>query len=161
MFLVELLVTFYHEALPHLQRLLACSLAYREGATQFIWTEPPKPDPGPRPMERMVKEEAHAIKGSAANLRLYRLAKVSGIGGTKAGLDCLGGRGRGWKFRWRPLPLSSPHPFAWTHGRLGLPPAPFFLCVVHSVHPCSAPPLPPPCPSLPRPPSAWSCPRRA
>lgn len=77
-FLAELLVTFYHEAVPHVQRLMAACLAYREDENAlFCWQEGKKPDPMPRTIERVLKEEAHALKGSAANLRLYRLARVS------------------------------------------------------------------------------------
>ena len=77
-FLAELLVTFYQEAVPHVQRLLAASLAYRSNPNHiFRWEEGPKPDPVARTIERVLKEEAHALKGSAANLRLYRLAKAA------------------------------------------------------------------------------------
>lgn len=77
-FLAELLVTFYFEAIPHVQRLLAVALAYRADPNhQFRWLEGKKPDPNTRSVERVLKEEAHALKGSAANLRLYRLAKAA------------------------------------------------------------------------------------
>lgn len=77
-FVLELLVTFYTDSLPHVERVLAAALAFREGKVDgFSWMEGPKPDPAPRSVVRVLKEEAHAVKGSAANLRLYRIAKVA------------------------------------------------------------------------------------
>lgn len=77
-FVVELLVTFYTDSLPHLERILAAAMAFREGKLDaFLWTEGAKPDPAPRSVVRVLKEEAHAVKGSAANLRLYRIAKIA------------------------------------------------------------------------------------
>lgn len=71
-FLVELLTTFYHEGVDHLARTLQCIVEYRSGKNEMLL----KGDVRPRSIERILKDEAHAIKGSAANLRLYRLAKV-------------------------------------------------------------------------------------
>jgi hypothetical protein len=73
-FLVELLVCFYTEAIPRLRRLLQAVLAYRGGpdAAAYPITSPEPP----RSTELIIKDEAHAIKGSAGNLRLWRIAKV-------------------------------------------------------------------------------------
>lgn len=71
-FLLELLVTFYHESVPHLRSILEAALAYRAGV-QSLQGESGYRE---RSIEAILKEEAHALKGSAANLRLWRLAKV-------------------------------------------------------------------------------------
>ena len=72
MFLVELLACFCEEGTPRIARLLGAALAYRAGKTIV-----PQNDGPDRPVALVIKEEAHAIKGSAANLRLLRLTKVS------------------------------------------------------------------------------------
>ena len=70
-FLLELLACFCEEGSPRLQKLLGAALAHRDG--QAIVHQDKGPD---RPVALVIKEEAHALKGSAANLRLWRLAKV-------------------------------------------------------------------------------------
>lgn len=68
--LLELLVTFYGESLEHVQRAMQAAVVFRRGEMMMV-------DNGrERPLYRVIKDHAHAIKGSAANLRLWRLAKV-------------------------------------------------------------------------------------
>jgi HPt (histidine-containing phosphotransfer) domain-containing protein len=71
-FLIELLTCYYEEGIPRLRKLLEAALAYRGGATDFG-----RPGEPAKPVEVVLKEEAHAMKGSAANIRLWRVAKVS------------------------------------------------------------------------------------
>jgi HPt (histidine-containing phosphotransfer) domain-containing protein len=71
-FLMELLVCFYSEGIPRLKKLIEACLIYRKGGT---WVK--GDGVADRTIEATIKEEAHAIKGSAANIRLWRLAKVS------------------------------------------------------------------------------------
>lgn len=65
-FLVELLTCFFSESHPRLHNVMAAALAYRRGETHF----------NGKPIETVVREEAHALKGSAANVRLLRITKV-------------------------------------------------------------------------------------
>jgi HPt (histidine-containing phosphotransfer) domain-containing protein len=73
-FLMELLATFYHETLPRLVKILTAAVTYRRTPDKFL--EFPG-DIEARNIEKVFKDEAHAIKGSSANIRLWRLAKVS------------------------------------------------------------------------------------
>jgi len=68
--LLELLITFHGETAEHVQRILQAAITFRRGEAEMM-------DNGRvRPLHRVLKDHAHAIKGSAANLRLWRLAKV-------------------------------------------------------------------------------------
>jgi hypothetical protein len=71
---MELLVTYYEDGLPRVQHLLQAALAFRAGQDTI------DAGSGPRAVELVIKEEAHALKGSAANVRLWRLAKVRTAG---------------------------------------------------------------------------------
>ena len=74
-FLAELLVTYYEDGLPRLKRLLQAALAFRAGEATLRDAAAPSGG-GARALEQVIKDEAHALKGSAANVRLWRLAKV-------------------------------------------------------------------------------------
>lgn len=73
LFLIELLSCFFTESGVRLRNLIAAALAYRSGETHI----------GPKTVETVIREEAHALKGSAANVRLLRVAKVSLCVGSK------------------------------------------------------------------------------
>lgn len=77
-FLMELLVCFYTEGLPRLRRLLDCTLACNRGERTYKLTgvEGLEGADAVRPVERVIKDDAHALKGSSANVRLWKLAKV-------------------------------------------------------------------------------------
>ena len=70
-FVAELLLCFYAEALPRLVTLMEAALAHRAGAASFA-----APRRAAKPIAEVVVEEAHAIKGSAANLLLTDLSEV-------------------------------------------------------------------------------------
>lgn len=59
-----------------MKKLLAACQAYREGSAVFSDRDSGHETP-PQPIELVIKEQAHAMKGSAANIRLWRIAKVS------------------------------------------------------------------------------------
>ena len=68
-FLMELLITYFEDGLPRVKKLMEAALAYRAGQNTLA-------NGAGRSIEAVIKEEAHALKGSAANVRLWRLAKV-------------------------------------------------------------------------------------
>jgi len=83
-FLVELMATFYHECATHVRAILNGVIAYRDGGAR-AYLDPEAVAHGreagvelteAKPVVRIIKDEAHAIKGSAANLRFWRLARV-------------------------------------------------------------------------------------
>jgi hypothetical protein len=97
-FLVELMATFYHECAMHVRAILRGVIAYRDGGARGF-LDPEAVAHGreagvelteAKAVVRIVKDEAHAIKGSAANLRFWRLARVSV---NVCGGDEAGGRG--------------------------------------------------------------------
>lgn len=67
-FLMDLLICFWQESLERLAKLKIA--ACMEGT----------PAHGPLSFVHTLREESHAIKGSALTVRLWRLAKVSGVG---------------------------------------------------------------------------------
>ncbi len=95
LFLVDLLVCFFAEALPRLCKMLDAMRQYRQqhrhqqqqqqgggggGGTSSSSSSNSNIDLAPLTqfsVEVVMKDQAHAMKGSAANIRLRRLAKVS------------------------------------------------------------------------------------
>lgn len=71
-FFIELLGCFYDEGVPHLHNILSAVMAYRRGETEIATT-------GGRTstIENRIRQESHAVKGSAANLSLWKIAKAA------------------------------------------------------------------------------------
>ena len=72
-FLLELLSILFEDGLQHILRLLRAAQAHRRGARELASPH------GARPLLVVMRDEAHAIKGSAANLRLSQLLTDSKV----------------------------------------------------------------------------------
>ncbi len=73
-FTAELLLSFYRESIEHAGRLAGAVAAHAAGRATFE-----EDTPGGRvcrSLEQVLKDEAHAIKGSAATLELADIAAV-------------------------------------------------------------------------------------
>lgn len=80
LFLMELLICFYVDSIPRLIRILEITRAWQQNNRHdpFIPTsEQAKTgfDSRPKYLETVLREDAHAIKGSAANISLWRISK--------------------------------------------------------------------------------------
>ncbi len=82
-FLVDLIACYFCEALPRLSRILGAVSAFQHGQSTYQHPGSTDREP-PQPIEVVMKEQAHALKGSAANIRLWKLAKVSEPKGSTA-----------------------------------------------------------------------------
>jgi len=74
-FRAELMITFYHEAVEHLTRIHGAAKAFKGGADTFEYDTPS--GHLVRPIEQVIKDEAHAVKGSAATLDLNVVAEAA------------------------------------------------------------------------------------
>jgi HPt (histidine-containing phosphotransfer) domain-containing protein len=74
-FRAELLSTFYHEGLGHLVRMHGACASFHSGDADHTFDGPAGPIT--RPIEQVIKDEAHAIKGSAATLELESAAAAA------------------------------------------------------------------------------------
>lgn len=74
-FQAELLLSFYRESVEHANRLAGAVAAHQAGQSTFD-----EDTPGGRlrrSIEQVLKDEAHALKGSSATLELTDIAAVS------------------------------------------------------------------------------------
>lgn len=80
LFLMELLICFYVDSMPRLTRILEITRAWQQNNRNNPFapiSERAKVgfDSRPKNLETVLREDAHAIKGSAANISLWRISK--------------------------------------------------------------------------------------